>query len=207
VVLELQARHGAPEHPGLFSGQENVALFGGESVGSNFGNCIDWVLRIEDRALKGIVKDLGDGQGRTRFGIAEKSHPDLSPAFYTASASVVLEEAKQVYWEEYWQPIKGTFLPTDELAATLLSFAVNDGVHQAVLTLQRSLEGDLVIDGGMGPKTLEAVLAQPAAIVAANLRIHQESFYRDLVQRDQTKVKFLPGWVTRARVVYPDLPS
>ena len=176
-------------------------------MSSNFGNCIDWVLRLEDRALRGTVKDLGDGQGHTRFGIAEKSHPDLTPTFYTLPAQAVLEVAKQIYWEEYWKPIQGTFLPTDELAATLLSFAVNDGVHQAVSVLQRSLEGDLVVDGGMGPKTLEAVLAQPAAIVAANLRIHQESFYRDVVQRDQTKVKFLAGWITRARVVYPDLPA
>ena len=176
-------------------------------MGTNFGNAIDWVLRLEDRALKGIVKDLGDGQGRTRFGIAEKSHPTLSPTFYTAPASVVLEEAKQIYWEEYWQPIKGAFLPTDELAATLLSFAVNDGVHMAVTLLQRSLEGDLVVDGSMGPKTLEAILAAPAAITAANLRTHQEAFYRDLVQMDSTKVKFLNGWVARARAVYPDLPS
>lgn len=176
-------------------------------MATNFGLCIDWVLRLEDRALKGIVKDLGDGQGRTRFGIGEKSHPNLSSTFYTAPAAAVLEEAKQVYWEEYWQPIKGVFLPTDELAATLLSFAVNDGVHQAVSILQRSLEGDLAIDGGMGPKTLEAVLAAPAAITAANLRIHQESFYRDLVAKHPEKAQFLDGWVTRARVVFPDLPA
>lgn len=176
-------------------------------MAANFGNCVDWVLRLEDRALKGIVKDLGDGQGFTRFGVGQKSHPDLSPVFYAAPASVVLEEAKQVYWEEYWKPIQGTFLPTDELAATLLSFAVNDGVERAVKELQESLEGDLVVDGGMGPKTLEAVLAQPASIVATNLRIHQESFYRDIVQRNPADAKFLPGWVARARIVYPDLPS
>lgn len=175
-------------------------------MGASFGNCIDWVLRLEDRSLKGVVVDLHDGAGRTRFGISEKNNPGLSGVFYTAPSSDVLEEAKQVYWEKYWKPICGVHLPTDELAATLLSFAVNDGVEQAVKLLQRSLNASLLIDGDMGPKTLVAVLASDPSVLAANLREDQEVFYRDLVARKPEYQKFLKGWLRRAQAVYPDLP-
>jgi lysozyme family protein len=174
---------------------------------ANFGSCINWVLRLEDRTLAGKVVDLGDGAGRTRFGISENNNPGLSPFFYTAPSAAVLEEAKQVYWVKYWNPICGVQMSTDEVAATLLSFAANDGVHEAVKLLQTVLGEGLTPDGGMGPKTLEVVLRGDPATIAANLRDAQEQFYRDLVTVKPEKERFLNGWLRRAGAVYPDLPS
>lgn len=176
-------------------------------MAANFGNCINFVLRLEDRTLAGKVVDLGDGAGRTRFGISENNNPGLSAVFYTAPAVAVLEEAKQVYWAKYWNPICGVQMPTDEVAATLLSFAVNDGVHEAVKLLQKALGEGLTPDGGMGPKTLEVLLRGDPATIAANLRDEQEQFYRDLVVEYPAKEKFLKGWLRRAGAVYPDLPA
>lgn len=175
-------------------------------MSANFGSCIDWVLRLEDKTLSGKVVDLGDGAGRTRFGVAEKDNPRLSDTFYTAPSAAVLEEAKQVYWAQYWNPICGVQMPTDELAATLLSFAVNDGVHEAVKLLQKALGEGLTPDGGMGPKTLEVVLRGNPAAIATSLRDTQERFYQDLVVAHPEKARFLKGWLRRAGAVYPDLP-
>src|SRR5579863_3604699 len=97
---------------------------------ANFGNCVEWVLRLEDRKLSGKIVKLQDGAGYTRYGVTSKNHPELPPEFFTTMpVAEALELAKQVYWQWYWIPIKGSQLPTDELAATLLSFDVNDGTE------------------------------------------------------------------------------
>lgn len=171
---------------------------------ADFGNCINWVLRIEDRSLRGVIKDLGDGAGFTRLGITSKNNPQVPSEFFTTmSIDDALEVAKNVYWEKYWIPVQGKLLPTDELAATLLSFDVDDGA-EAVMLLQRCL--GVGQDGGFGPVTLRAVMAANPADLAQDLREAQESFYRALVVRNPAKAQFLNGWVARARVVYPNLP-
>lgn len=173
-------------------------------MAASFGNCVNWVLRLEDRSLQGVSKNLGDGAGWTRFGITSKNNPQISMDFFTSMPiGPALEVAKDTYWRKYWIPIQGSLLPTDELAATLLSFDVNDGA-EAVKLLQGCL--GLGQDGSFGPVTLRAVLAANPANLAEDLREAQEAFYRALAVRDSSKVQFLDGWVRRARVVYPNLP-
>src|SRR5258708_1538011 len=171
---------------------------------ASFGNCINWVLRLEDRTLRGISKNLGDGAGWTRLGITSKNNPQVPVEFFTTMPiDQALEVAKNVYWQKYWVPIQGNLLPTDELAATLLSFDVNDGA-EAVKLLQGCL--GLGQDGSFGPVTLRAVQAANPADLAQELREAQERFYRGLAARNPNDVQFLNGWVKRAQVVYPELP-
>lgn len=174
---------------------------------ANFGNCIDWVLEFEDRGLRGVVVDLGDGGGRTRFGIAEKFNPEATDFFYKANPAVALEIAKNIYWRNYWLPICGASLTSDELAATLLSFAVNDGIAQAVKELQAAFGAALVCDGHLGSKTLAAIARGNSSDIACKLREAQEEFYRRLAVLTPGDARFLDDWVTRARAVYPDLPN
>ncbi len=171
---------------------------------AEFGNCINWVLRLEDRTLRGVSKNLGDGAGWTRFGITSRNNPQVSAEFFTTmSVDQALEVAKNVYWRKYWIPIQGQLLPTDELAATLLSFDVNDGA-EAVKLLQGVL--GLGRDGSFGPVTLRAVQAANPADLAQELREAQEKWYLDILARKPEDEKFRNGWMKRARVVYPELP-
>lgn len=171
---------------------------------ADFGLCINWVLRLEDRTLRGISKNLGDGAGWTRLGITSKNNPQVPVEFFTTMPiDQALETARNVYWQKYWLPIRGNLLPTDELAATLMSFDVNDG-PEAVKLLQGCL--GLGQDGSFGPVTMRAVQAANPADLAQDLREAQERFYRGLAARNPNDVQFLNGWVKRARVVYPELP-
>lgn len=177
---------------------------------AEFGNCINWVLRLEDRTLQGVSKNLGDGAGWTRFGITSRNNPQIDPWFwrdvppqYMMSNAAALEVAKNVYWQKYWIPIQGQLLPTDELAATLLSFDVNDGA-EAVKLLQGCL--GLGRDGSFGPVTLRAVMAANPDDLAQELREAQEEWYLDILARKPQDEKFRNGWMKRARVVYPELP-
>lgn len=172
---------------------------------ANFGSCVDWVLRLEDRMLSGVVKDLGDGGGLTRFGIAQTKNPTVDASFYTTDVATALETAKNVYWQKYWTPINGLLLPTDELAATILSFAVNDGVHRAVELLQGVL--GVTQDGDLGQMTRFAISQQDPAEIASKLRERQSQFYRDLAAKDPSKAKDLVGWLRRAAAIYPQIPT
>lgn len=183
---------------------------------ANFGNCINWVLRLEDRRLEGKSINLGDGAGWTRFGVTSKNNPDIAPNFWVNTPQAPLmdtptaiEVAKDCYWRKYWQPIRGTELPTDELAATVLSFNVNDmrfanGALEAIKLLQEALGLDQ--DGFFGPVTMAAVQSNDPSNVAQKLREAQERYYLRILAAKPDDERFRNGWLARARVVYPDLP-
>jgi len=168
---------------------------------SIFTNCIEWVLQLEDRGLTGIVKDLGDGAGLTRFGISQKNNPNVPPAFFsTYTSAEALAEAKVIYYGAYWVPSHAGDFQTDLLAATHLSFSVNAGVSRGLKVFQQVL-GVTPIDGHYGPVTLAAVehISDEAAAAGA-LRAAQEAFYQAIGGPN------LAGWLHRVRAVYPDLP-
>jgi len=179
---------------------------------ANFGSIIEWVLRLEDRTLAGKTEDLGDGAGLTRFGLTTRDEGSVLPKCYwvddpptvRASNEVALEMAKQVYYDRYWTPIHGTQIASDELAATLMSFAVNDDIKPAV----RLLQGVLGIqqDGIVGPGTLAAISAVDAEGLTERLRDAQEARYLRIEAAKPADVKFDVGWRKRAYARYPDLP-
>lgn len=172
---------------------------------ADFSSCVMWVLRIEDRTLSGKVKSLGDGAGLTRYGITSKNNPQVPAEFFsTMPNDQAIEVAKNVYWQKYWVPIQGNLLPTDELAATLLSFDVNDGA-EAVKLIQGCL--GVTQDGSFGPGTLKAIQSTNPATLAQCLREAQEAFYENVVIRHPEDERFLAGWKIRARLVYPQLPA
>ncbi len=64
------------------------------------------------------------------------------------------DDAVKVYKRFYWDKVEADFLPggIDYLTA---DFAVNSGPKRAAQHLQRALSKGLVVDGDIGPKTLE----------------------------------------------------
>lgn len=180
---------------------------------ANFGSIIEWVLQLEDRGLRGNTVNLGDGAGWTRFGLTSNNFSSKLPANFWTGADrmdneTALEAAKQCYYDAYWTPLGLGQLQCDELAATILSFAVNDEgagrSGRAVKLLQATLE--VPVDGEMGPATASALLAADNATTAVKLRETQESFYRMVVVAHPERSIDLRGWLNRARAVYPDLP-
>jgi len=183
---------------------------------ANYGSIIEWVLRLEDRTLAGKTEDLGDGAGLTRLGLTTRDEGGVLPKYYWVddlpqyrmSNLAALEVAKQVYYDRYWTPLRGTQLLNDEVAATLMSFAVNDGVGTAVKLIQRVL--GVAVDGVLGPNTLAEInyrdsLGGSEALAEA-LRDAQEARYLEIEARKPEDAKFDAGWRKRAYVRYPDLP-
>jgi lysozyme family protein len=171
---------------------------------NNFYGICNWVLRIEDSTLSGHVANLMDGQGRTRFGIAEFAHPELPTDFYVCHPSEALQIAVGIYRATYWNRFSGDQISDDQVASCLLSFSINDGTQREIMMLQQVL-GFTQTDGIMGPITLSATNKMDPATLAPALRIAQANFYRMLVTKQPTDARFIDGWLRRASLVYPNL--
>ena len=171
---------------------------------ANRDTIIRWVIEQEDRGLTGVVKNLMDGGGRTRYGIAEFKHSNLPADFYTCAPAIALQEAEVVYVGEYWDRFMGDHINDDGVASCLLSFSINDGESREIMMLQRVL-GFTQQDGIMGPVTLAATNKMEPVALAAQLRIAQANFYRMLAAKQPTDQRFLAGWLARTQRIYPSL--
>lgn len=166
---------------------------------ANFTPICEWVLRIEDSTLSGKTVDLGDGQGLTRFGIGQKSHPELPLFFFQCPTLTALKIAEDTYRQDYWNRFCGDRIADDGVASCLLSFAINDGTSREVKMLQTAL--DQYADGVLGPVTLAATNRANAKLLAAELREEQAAFYKAIPNNQQ----FISGWLRRAALIYPHL--
>lgn len=168
----------------------------------NFNLCIAWCLQFEDPQLSGVVENLNDGAGRTRFGITE-NYTRIDPSFWVVDKDTALSMAKAYYEVNYWRASSADLLSYDAPAAVLLDASINCGVGTAVLFLQRSAQ--VVTDGIVGPKTLAAANALDGHDLAVRIRAQQEQYYRNLVVKRPELSRFLRGWLARAATVYPDM--
>ena len=168
---------------------------------ASFDDAIMFVLRNEDPHLTGIVTE--DSGGRTRFGIAERFHPDLGDDFYTGPAEVALELAREIYRRQYWDIIRGDDLSSQQVAAKLLDMAVNMGVRQAVVLGQRAANAiagsHIGEDGIVGRETLAAINDSDAVLLLAHLRELCSKFYLHLAVVRPEAQRYLHGWLTRAK--------
>ena len=165
---------------------------------------IDYVLHREDAAMTGAIVELKDGAGKTRFGLTSRWHADLAAQGYFGSMpeGAALAMAMATYRSNYARPLQLAQIVSQDLANHMLSFAVNDGVHQGVVLLQQAINvltpHAVQVDGIVGNATLLALQClMPVSILNA-LRLQEIAFYRDLAEKNESDRGFLLGWVNRA---------
>jgi lysozyme family protein len=113
---------------------------------------------------------------------------------------------KQHYWDKFW----GDDIPDQGLSNELFDTGVNMGVNRAVEFLQQGLNAlnrneknylDIVVDGGFGPKTLEALASylskdQPGYLFKI-MNILQGMHYLNRMKQSPTQEKYARGWLNR----------
>lgn len=155
-----------------------------------FARALAFVLRAEG----GYVHDPVDPGGETNFGISRRDHPDVDIKNLTP------DQAAAIYRAAYWVPAQCDHLP-DLLAIVHFDTAVNQGVHQAALLLQRA--AGVTEDAIVGPHTMSAI--ERASAGAGELALCQRYllervFVYDLtVQAKPALGKFLHGWLVRVK--------
>lgn len=154
----------------------------------SFDKCFASVLEKE-----GILSDhQADRGGLTKYGISQKNHPDLD------INGLTLEQAKEIYRQEYWLPASCDKL-TEKLALIHFDSAVQHGVQPAKLFLQDIL--GVKKDGIVGKQTLAALyrqleLGNEEGLIKSYLKVREE-FYYHIIALDQSQKVFLKGWLNR----------
>ena len=149
----------------------------------------------------GFVDDPDDRGGRTNRGVTQKTYD-----VFRAKRGLIDKDVKDIpdedvnaiYWEMYWVPSKCDVLP-EPLDKVVFDSAVQHGPGRAVKWLQAAL--GVNPDGAFGPKSVQALHEEIAAdmidsLVSAYLSI-REQFYKDIISRDSTQLKFERGWGNR----------
>lgn len=156
-----------------------------------FERLIGFVLEHEG----GYVNDPDDPGGETKYGVSKKSYPHVD------IASLTIEQAKDIYYEDWWLPLKCPQIHDDKVAQKYLDTCVNTGKGTGTKILQRALQMigyRITVDGAIGPKTLAAVnAADPQALLVA-MRQQQKAHYEQLIQKNPKLEKFRRGWMARA---------
>jgi len=73
----------------------------------------------------GLVDDPADPGGLTKFGISQKSYPQLDIRNLTP------EQAKDIYYQDYWLAAACDHITNEALAILVFDCAVNQGVSRA----------------------------------------------------------------------------
>jgi lysozyme family protein len=164
---------------------------------ADLDTAIDYVLEWEDATLSGAITTAPDGK-RTRFGIDEHWHPELTNCLYYSSMGQVaaLQIARGIYDISYCQPLCIAEIANQEIANKLLSLGVNVGVVNAARMLQDAVK--VAGDGRIGPLTLHALDLSDPEKVLADLRLEAESYYDELVQAHPDLTVYRAGWLRRA---------
>lgn len=149
-----------------------------------FDNYFEWLIPWEGSVYENHPNDPG---GATKFGIDQRSHPDVNIRRLTRDG------AKKIYWEEYWLPVSAHKLPA-RTAWAVVDCGVNCGKTRAAKWLQEIV--GVAADGVIGPITIKAAKAWNDKDLAAAVLVRREAYYRALAKQSRFKV-FLKGWLNR----------
>lgn len=120
-----------------------------------------------------------------------------------------IQTARDIYELRYYRTPRIDKLP-EAIRPLIFDSAVNHGPRRAIKFVQEVCNdaglGPLVVDGLMGPKTksiADACYEMMQEWMTAALVEERQMFYVNIVTHDADQLRFLNGWITRARKFLP----
>ena len=161
---------------------------------SCFEDAFDEVIGLEG----GYSNHPADPGGETKWGISKTAFPHLD------IANLTLEDAKQIYWQRYWNPLILSQLHSCKVATEVFEQAVNMGRGRAVRHAQEAVrlvgKQHISVDGVMGGLTiaqLNTVSLINEEAVLKTLNGLQFEWYRQLTTANPSLKVFFVGWLRR----------
>ena len=142
-----------------------------------------WLVRIIGHE-GGEVNDPRDPGGHTKWGISQRSYPDLD------IGALTVQDAAAIYLSDFAVPLK-LWRFDDGVAFQLFDFAVNSGPRTAIRQLQQAVGVD--DDGIIGPDTLAAIAARSEAALVMLVISERLDYMASL----RTWATFGRGWARR----------
>ncbi|WCS27212.1 glycoside hydrolase family 108 protein [Methylobacterium sp. NMS14P] len=159
---------------------------------ANFERALALVLVHEG----GYVDHPADPGGATNLGITIGTLSGWlgRPATKAEVRALTKTTVAPIYRKNYWDAIRGDELPAG-VDFCVFDFAVNSGRARAVMSLQRAV--GVADDGKLGPITLKAIAAKPAAQTVERICADRLAFLKRL----STWRTFGKGWNARVNGV------
>ena len=132
----------------------------------------------------GYVNNPSAPGGETKWGISQRSYPNLD------IASLTRDQAIAIYKTDFWDKIDGDAMPAG-VGFQALDFAVNSGISTAMRALQRAI--GVADDGVFGPVSLAALKAADPADTIMRLLAERLMFMTGL----SGWASFGRGWARR----------
>lgn len=173
-----------------------------------FQYAVDFVLKHEG----GLEVNKSDPGGETNYGISLRFLKDnditlngVRQCSIDDILQLTQDEAKALYKRYFWNRFGYESINDIFLASKIFDCAVNMGPKEAHEIAQEALKklnpSYIVVDGIMGPKTIEALndfdKKFPGMILNEIKRLSIE-FYLNLVKYNAGLSPFLRGWINRA---------
>ena len=192
--LDLRSVVDDKESRGGFTSPE-----GENKMNTTFEEIIEVVLAHEG----GFVDDPDDRGGATNWGVTQAVWEDFLEDEFTSEdvRNFSREQAIELYREEFWKPSQAEKLQ-EEIREVYFDMCVNHGQRNAVKILQTAVNvkgGSLVVDGGIGPNTINA----SENLSLSDVQIERSGFYWNLVfvgsfyGKRNRQQKFIRGWIRR----------
>lgn len=170
---------------------------------ASFADALPFLLSHEG----GFVDDPTDRGGATKYGITQSAldsfrlqNPDLDMP--RSVADLTEDEAVVIYHADYWM---FDDFDSQKVATKVLDLAANMGLRRGIKILQEAVGAaggpELVFDGLLGPKTVQAVNACDEAKLLYELCELAAERYKQIAVNDPSQLKFLKGWLSRAESV------
>lgn len=162
-----------------------------------FVDYIHWVFLREGTVYEDVP---GDGGGPTKYGIDLSSHKNMT---VEDIKNLTADKAASIYYQESWLNIHSDKMPfpIGELMSDIHILGGHAGIWLQSC-LNSILNADLVLDGSIGPRTLEAVngaspLSGISDRVAACLLSKRNAYFEGIVSSRPSQREFLTGWLNR----------
>ncbi len=141
------------------------------------------------------TNDPDDPGGETKYGIAKRFNPEVDIKNLTE------DQAIEIYRNKYWDKFHIEMLPP-RLRYIYFDMIINPGSGAAAKILQEAANGKnrkypekiLVVDGQIGPKTLDAL----SGVELERVRSYRVKYYASKVIEKPKKDKYWYGWFRRA---------
>jgi len=137
----------------------------------------------------GYIDDKDDKGGETKFGISKRSFPNID------IRELTLNNAKQIYKENYWNKIKGDLIDDQDIANNIFDCSVNCGSSTSIRLLQKVI--NVKIDGILGSITLGSLNKKDPVCVINMFKNERVKYYIDVCKKRKQDKKFFFGWIKR----------
>ena len=150
---------------------------------ANFENAVEITLKNEG----GLVDNPSDPGGLTKFGISQRSYPNVD------IKNLTVEDAKAIYLRDFWR-FGG--INDQQVADKLFDMVVNIG-HTAIKLIQKAV-GFSQQDGVYGPVTETAINSFTPGTLLPVYKGLLADHYAAIANANPAETKFLHGWLNRA---------